>query len=124
MLFVVYLSKTASQKEKLCQKKSVTLDHKKKPKKKKNKKKKSGSVSCSRDDISVAVRNIRKDVFLARIRLGCRHAGIERGERGSAPPPPLQNHKAIGMLSNTDPDPLESISSSGMWLITLSTTHS
>ena len=28
-----------------------------------------------------------------------------RGDRD--PPPPLKNHKAIGVLSNTDPDPLK-----------------
>ena len=39
---------------------------------------------------------------------------ISRGEQGSGPQPPgnrtpvpLENHKALGFLSNTDPDPLE-----------------
>ena len=26
---------------------------------------------------------------------------------GSGPPPPLQNHKAIGLLSNKGPDPVK-----------------
>ena len=36
------------------------------------------------------------------------HARIQRGweDRGSRPPPPLKNHKNIGFLSNTGPDPL------------------
>ena len=32
------------------------------------------------------------------------HAQIQRGDKG---PYPLENHKAIGFLSNTGPDPLE-----------------
>ena len=36
------------------------------------------------------------------------HARIQRGDRGSRPPlPPLKNHKNIGYLSNTGPDPLK-----------------
>ena len=38
------------------------------------------------------------------------HARIQRGmwgARGSGPPPPLKNHKAIGFLIDTDPDPIE-----------------
>ena len=34
------------------------------------------------------------------------HARIQRGGRGSGPPP--ENHKNIGYLSNTGPDPLKS----------------
>ena len=34
------------------------------------------------------------------------HARIQRGDRGSGPPPPLKNHKNIEFLSNTGPDPL------------------
>ena len=34
------------------------------------------------------------------------HAGIQRGDRGSGPPP-LKNHKNIEFLSNTGPDPLK-----------------
>ena len=34
------------------------------------------------------------------------HARIQRGDRGSGPPP-LKNHKNIQLLSNTGPDPLE-----------------
>ena len=30
-----------------------------------------------------------------------------KGGRGLDPPPPLVNHKGIGILSNTGPDPLE-----------------
>ena len=33
-------------------------------------------------------------------------AGDPDGGRGSAPPPPLKNHKNTGFLSNTGPDPL------------------
>ena len=38
------------------------------------------------------------------------HVRIKRrgwGAGGSDPPPPLKNHKNIGFLSNTDPDPLK-----------------
>ena len=37
------------------------------------------------------------------------HARIQRGDRGSGPPPPphLKNHKNIEFLSNTGPDPLK-----------------
>ena len=36
------------------------------------------------------------------------HARIQRGDRGSGPPPPfLKNHKNIEFLGNTGPDPLE-----------------
>ena len=36
------------------------------------------------------------------------HVRIQRGDRGSGPPPPPpENHKNIGFLSNTGPDPLE-----------------
>ena len=35
------------------------------------------------------------------------HARIQRGDRGSGPPPPLKNHKNIEFLSNTGPDPQE-----------------
>ena len=35
------------------------------------------------------------------------HVRIQRGDRGSGPPPPLKNHKNIGSLSNTGPDPLK-----------------
>ena len=34
------------------------------------------------------------------------HAQIQRGVR-EPPPPPLENHKAIGFLGNIVPDPLE-----------------
>ena len=34
----------------------------------------------------------------------CVHVRIQRGHRGSGPH--LKNHKNIGLLSNTDPDPL------------------
>ena len=34
------------------------------------------------------------------------HARIQRGGRGSGPPPPLKNQKNIGFISNTGPDPL------------------
>ena len=33
------------------------------------------------------------------------HVRIQRGDRGSGPPPP-KNHKNIGSLSNTGLDPL------------------
>ena len=35
------------------------------------------------------------------------HVRIQRGDRGSGPPPPLKNHKLIGFPSNTGPDPLK-----------------
>ena len=35
------------------------------------------------------------------------HGRIQRGYRGSGPPPPLKNHKNIGFPSNIDPDPLK-----------------
>ena len=35
------------------------------------------------------------------------HARIQRGDRGSGPPPPPENHKNIEFLSNTGPDPLK-----------------
>ena len=35
------------------------------------------------------------------------HTRILRGGQGSGPPPPLKNHKNIGFLSNTGPDPLK-----------------
>ena len=44
-------------------------------------------------------------VLLALI-LGC-HGRIQRGDRGSRPPPPLKNHKKLGYLSNTGPDLLK-----------------
>ena len=34
-------------------------------------------------------------------------ADPEGGDRGPDPPPPLKNHKNIGFLSNSDPDPLK-----------------
>ena len=33
--------------------------------------------------------------------------GFSGGERGPDPLPPLKNHNNIGVLSNTDPDPLK-----------------
>ena len=35
------------------------------------------------------------------------NARIQRGGRGSGPPPPLENHKAIAFLINTGLDPME-----------------
>ena len=35
------------------------------------------------------------------------HARIQRGGAGGPDPPPLKNHKNIGILSNTGPDPLK-----------------
>ena len=35
------------------------------------------------------------------------HLQIQRGDRGSRPPTPLENDKNIGFLSNTGPDPLK-----------------
>ena len=35
------------------------------------------------------------------------HVRIQRGDRGSGPPPLLKNHKNIGFLSNSGPDPLD-----------------
>ena len=35
------------------------------------------------------------------------HVRIQRGDRGSGPPPPLENYKNIRFLSNTGPDPLK-----------------
>ena len=35
------------------------------------------------------------------------HARIQRGGRGSGPTPSLKNHKNIGFLSTTGPDPLK-----------------
>ena len=34
------------------------------------------------------------------------HVRIQRGDRGSGPPPPLKYHKNIGSLSNIGLDPL------------------
>ena len=34
-------------------------------------------------------------------------ADPEGGDKGSGPSPPLKNHKNIGFLSNTGPDPLK-----------------
>ena len=35
------------------------------------------------------------------------HGQIQSGDRGQGPPPPLENHIAIGFLSNTSPDTLD-----------------
>ena len=36
-----------------------------------------------------------------------RKSGVGEGQGSGPPPPPLKNHKEIGFLSNTGPDPLE-----------------
>ena len=35
------------------------------------------------------------------------HGRIQRGDRGSRPPPPLKNYKNTGFHSNPGPDPLK-----------------
>ena len=45
-------------------------------------------------------------VLLKALILGC-HGRIQRGDRGSGPPPPLKNHKNLGFLGNTGPDLLK-----------------
>ena len=47
--------------------------------------------------------------LLASIWAFIKHVRIQRGGTGGpdAPPPPLKNHKNIGFLSNTGPDPLK-----------------
>ena len=49
-----------------------------------------------------------------------RHGWIQRGETGGPDPPPLENHKGIGFLSNTGPDRLKTtklLASSQFWAI-------
>ena len=47
--------------------------------------------------------------FIGRKCFSNMHARIQRWDRGSGPPPPLENHKNIGFLSNTGPNPLKII---------------
>ena len=45
------------------------------------------------------ITNIKQSFWLPHVR-------IQMGDRGPDPPPPLKNHKNIGFLRNTGPDPL------------------
>ena len=53
------------------------------------------------------LRLLRYHLSFLRLKFSFNQVRIQRGDRGSGPPPPLENHKNIGFLINTGPDPLK-----------------
>ena len=56
---------------------------------------------------AVNVVKFRTLIFLFSSKMLVFHGWIQRGGQGVRTPPPLKNHKNIGFLSNTGPDPLK-----------------
>ena len=57
-------------------------------------------------DIFAMKGEFNRPIVLLRFPFAGYHVRIQRGDRGSGPPPPLKNRKNIGFPSNIGPDPL------------------